>query len=152
MSVNAGNLGNYADAFAQTGDERWLRAARSIQRWMRRFLKTREGTFFASQDADPPGGISGERYFRLSDPERVRRGIPRVDRSVYAAENGLVIQAFCRLHAATDRQTTLREAIFCAKQILATHRAPDGALRHAPRDRVLFLHDQTAFHDQGFTG
>jgi uncharacterized protein YyaL (SSP411 family) len=145
VPVNAGNLGAYADAHRLTRDPRWLAAAEAILRWVRAFLRAPSGAFYASQDADGPGGMAGERYFALGDRERRRLGLPRVDARLHAAENGMLIGALCRLHAATDRRTTLDEAAFAARAILATHRAPGGGVLHAPGDATLYLLDQAVF-------
>jgi uncharacterized protein YyaL (SSP411 family) len=144
--VNAGAMGAYADAHAITGDARWLADARAIHRWVTEFLRLPSGAFASSQDADPPGGVDAATYHAMSDAQRRRIGTPRVDPAVYARENGLTIQALCRLHAATDDPRVLAQAVRAARAVLATHRDPKGGLRHAVGDdERLYLADQAEF-------
>jgi uncharacterized protein YyaL (SSP411 family) len=124
-AVNAGAISNFADAFARTRDRRWRRDAERVVAWLRGFLRAPTGAFYASQDADGPGGTPGERYFALDDPGRRRLGPPRVDRRVGLLENGLFVEALCRLHAATDDPDVLSGALAAAEAVLAVPQAPD---------------------------
>jgi uncharacterized protein YyaL (SSP411 family) len=142
VPVNAGALGNFADAFALTRDERWRQAAGAILEWLREFLLAPDGGFYASQDAEPPGGLAGETYFAMDDAGRRRFGVPRVDRNVYAKENGLLVQALARV--GTPEAIAL--ATRAAGAVLATHRSDDGLLLHGVRQRaVRYLVDQAEF-------
>jgi uncharacterized protein YyaL (SSP411 family) len=130
MEVNAGALRAYAEAYAQTRDAAFLADARSIERWFAETLRAPEGTYAVSQDADAPR-LPGERYYRL--PTRAARapyGRPRVDRSVYARENGRAIQALIALHRATGDPALFAAAKEAATRILRTHSIQPGLLRH----------------------
>jgi uncharacterized protein YyaL (SSP411 family) len=138
--VNAGAFANFTDAARLTGDARWRAAAQDVGRWLRAFLTAPDGAFFASQDAEPPAGLSGEAYFARDDAGRRRAGLPRVDRSVYARENGLWVRALASSGAPED----VAAAVRAAERVLRTHAAPGGLLLHdaAVRDGPLFLEDQ----------
>src|SRR5580692_3327219 len=84
MSVQAENLRIYAEAYAQWRDPKYLRAAQAIQRFLVTFLSSADGAFYTSQDADVIEGQHSADYFALNDPERRKRGIPRVDTHVYS--------------------------------------------------------------------
>jgi hypothetical protein len=141
MTVNAGALTTYADAHAVTGDARWLGDADAVVRWLTSFMTAPHGAFYASQDADAPG-LAGERYYRLSRQARLRYGVPRVDRSIYARENALAIQGLCRLHAARDKPGAPAAALAAARALLRTHRAADGSFHHAAAAGPRYLVDQ----------
>jgi hypothetical protein len=52
-----------------------------------------------SQDADLVEGEHGGEYFKLDDAARRAKGIPRVDKHLYARENGWMIAALADLYA-----------------------------------------------------
>jgi len=150
-AVQAGALESFAEASRATGEERYLRAARSVERYLRDFLRGPDGAFFASQDADAEaagGGpaVDGRRYYAEGDAGRRRLGMPRIDRGIYADANGLVVAGLCRLHAATGDPAPLEEARAAAERVVATHADPGGGFRHAATGAgpVLHLADQVA--------
>ena len=71
------------------------------------FLTSPDGAFYTSQDADLVQGEHSADYFALSDAERRKRGIPRVDQHIYARENGWAINALATLYAATGDESAL---------------------------------------------
>ena len=81
----------FAEAATLRGEPQWLEAARKIRGYLRDFLTSPEGAFYVSQDADLVDGEHAGEYFALDDAGRRARGIPRVDRHLYARENGLAI-------------------------------------------------------------
>lgn len=97
------NIEALAQAFRQTGDRRYLDDALRIDGYLQRFLQDESGAFLVSQDADLGGFegrgrfVDGHDYFRLDDAGRRALGLPRIDRSVYAQENGLAIAALTTL-------------------------------------------------------
>jgi uncharacterized protein YyaL (SSP411 family) len=126
---------------AQAGDARaaamarqTLAAARDVHRYLDSFLKSPEGAFYVSQDADAvPGEHAGE-YFTLGDEDRRARGIPRVDTHLYARENGWVIDALVAFHRATGEPALLEEARTAARWVIAERSLPDGGFRHDALD------------------
>ena len=150
-SVNAGAMSTYASAFALTGDARWLRDANAVRRFVTTMLRAPSGAFYTSQDADVGAHgdapfVDGHTYFDLGDAARRRLGLPRVDRAIYAQENGWFIEGLVDLHRASGDPEALRQATAAARAVLATHRDPGGGLRHAATDADgLHLGDQSAF-------
>ena len=134
ISIQAWNLKLYARAYAQWGDTEHLAAANEILRYLRAFLKSPDGAFYVSQDADLVAGQHSAEYFGLGDAERRARGIPRVDTHVYARENGWVIEALVAVHEATGDDAVLREAVAAADWIVAHRALPEGGFRHGERD------------------
>ncbi len=124
VSVQAANMRVYAFGWHVLRDPAYLRAAREIRRYLSAFLRSPEGAYYVSQDADLVPGEHAASYFALSDAERRRRGVPRVDMHVYARENGWVIEALVALHEAGD-PGALDDARRAAEWVLA-HRALDG--------------------------
>jgi uncharacterized protein YyaL (SSP411 family) len=130
MQFQAENLRTYAQAYSLYKDARQLQAARDIHRYLRGFLKSPTGAFYVSQDADLVEGEHGGEYFALSDAERRKRGIPRVDTHLYARENGWAAYALTALYAATGEQEILDEALATARWIVEKRALPGGGFRH----------------------
>jgi len=134
MSMQAENLRLYSMAYAQWGDPSYLAAAKAIHRYLQVFLKGPDGAFFTSQDADLVPGEHSADYFALDDAGRRARGIPRVDRHVYARENGWAIAALAQFAASTGDGSALAEAERAAEWVEVHRSLPGGGFRHDARD------------------
>jgi len=134
MSFQADDLRIYALAHAAFGDARYRDAAQAIHRFLTEFLKTQEGAFQTSMDADLVPGEHSAEYFALPDADRRRRGIPRVDTHVYARENGWAIRGLAALYAYAGDETALAEARRAAAWILAHRALEGGGYRHGESD------------------
>ncbi len=148
VPVQAGAMCAFAQAYRATGDHRWLDRAERIHEYVRAQLTAPDGAFYVSQDADLTAPhVPGPEYYRLDDAGRRALGIPRVDRHVYAAENGMMIAALSELAIASGEDAPLREAIRAAERILATHAGDDGLLAHdaGAADPRRYLADQSYF-------
>ena len=131
LSIQAAALRQYSLAYAQTKDPEYLRAARSIYGYTTSFLMAPgAGVFFVSQDADLHDGEENEAYFKLSDRDRRDRGIPRIDKHVYARENGWMIAALCDFYAVTGDTAALKQAQQTAAWIVMHRALPGGGFRH----------------------
>lgn len=134
MPFQAENLRIFSLAATLTGDPQWLKPAQQIRAYLRDFLRSPEGAFYVSQDADlKPGEHSGE-YFALDDAGRRAQGIPRIDRHIYARENGLAITGLAALYATTGDAEVLAEARRAADWIIAHRSLAEGGFRHDETD------------------
>ena len=134
MSMQAENLRVYAQAYVLWRDPRYLRAARDIHRYLGTFLRSPEGAFYASQDADLVPGEHAAAYFALGDAERRRIGLPRVDKRLFARENGWATAGLVALYAATGDEAVLAEALQVARWILDNRSLPGGGFGHDEHD------------------
>jgi uncharacterized protein YyaL (SSP411 family) len=107
----AENLRIYSLAYVQWREPQYFHAAQENQRYLRTFLTSPTGAFYTSQDADLVDGKHNADYFALSDAQRRKLGIPRVDKHIYARENGWAINGLVALYAASGDRATLDEAI-----------------------------------------
>lgn len=133
VAVQAGAIGAFAQAYRASGERRWLERAEDVRRYVRAHLTSEEGAFYVSQDADLRDGevhVTGPEYYARGDAERRALGIPRVDRHVYAAANGMLIEALAELSIATGARAPLSEATRAAERVLETHRLPSGLYAH----------------------
>jgi uncharacterized protein YyaL (SSP411 family) len=134
MQMQAENLRSYAQAYALWKDPAHLDAAKKIREYLRNFLTSPDGAFYTSQDADLVPGEHSAGYFALSDADRRKRGIPRVDQHIYARENGWAINALATLYGATGDESALADAIRAAEWISANRSLPGGGFRHDAQD------------------
>jgi uncharacterized protein YyaL (SSP411 family) len=123
------HLGDAPSAAAQ-----YAHAAQSIVKYLHDFLTSPDGAFFTSQDADLVDGEHSAEYFALDDKARRARGIPRIDRHVYARENGWAIAASCTLSDYTGDQTALDAARRAAEWVIAHRTIDGGGFRHDDHD------------------
>jgi uncharacterized protein len=130
MQMQAENLRIYSLAYARWRDPCYHHAAQEIQRYLRTFLTAPTGAFYTSQDADLVEGKHSAEYFALSDAQRRKLGIPRVDKHIYARQNGWAITGLVTLYDATGDRATLEEAISAARWVLANRGLPGGGFRH----------------------
>jgi uncharacterized protein YyaL (SSP411 family) len=124
----------YALAYGQFGDARYLQAVRDIHRYATTFLRSPEGAFYTSQDADLVRGEHSEKYFALNDAGRRKLGVPVVDKHRYARENGWMIHALATAYTVTGDGTYLDDAQRAARWIIANRSLPGGGFRHDERD------------------
>jgi uncharacterized protein YyaL (SSP411 family) len=131
ISIQAVALRQYSLAYAQTQNHEDLAAAQSIYHYATGFLSAPQaGVFYVSQDADLHDGEENAAYFKLDDRGRRAQGMPRIDKHVYARENGWMIAALCDYYAATGDASALAQAQRAA-QWMVTHRIiSGGGFRH----------------------
>jgi uncharacterized protein len=134
MQMQAENLRTYANAYALWHESAYLNAARNIHRFLTDFLLSPQGAFFTSMDADLVDGEHSADYFALGDAERRARGVPRIDRHIYARENGWAINALAAYYAATGDEGVLGQAETAAAWIIANRALPGGGFRHGDAD------------------
>jgi uncharacterized protein YyaL (SSP411 family) len=134
MAMQAEDMRLYALAWSAFGDRRYRHAAEAVHRFLRAFLTSPQGAFYASQDADVVQGEHSAEYFALDDAGRRARGVPRVDRHLYARENGLAIRGLCALYAATGDRAALAEAERAARWTEIHRALPGGGFRHGEKD------------------
>jgi uncharacterized protein YyaL (SSP411 family) len=124
----------FALAYAELGEHAYLAAARKIHRYVVDFLMSPEGAFYVSQDADLVKGQHGGDYFMLKDAARRSRGIPAVDRHLYAREQGWMMQALVQMYVATLERPYLEQAIAAANWTIEHRALVGGGFRHAEQD------------------
>lgn len=134
MRVQAGYLRIYSLAWAALRRPADRAAARSIRDYLLNFLRSPQGAFYTSQDADLVQGRKAHDYFALSDAERRKRGIPRVDKNLYAQENGQAIEALAALYEATGDSAALEAAKQAAVWVLKNRALAGGGFRHGTQD------------------
>jgi uncharacterized protein len=145
MRTQARYLRLYALAYAQWGDPDHAAAARDIQRYLLDVLRSPEGAFYVSQDADVvPGEKSGD-YFARDDAGRRAIGMPRIDTNRYADANGQAAEALAVWAGVSGDDAALVAARDAVTWVMRHRQRDDGGFRHG-RDDIggPFLNDSLA--------
>jgi uncharacterized protein YyaL (SSP411 family) len=130
MSMQAGNLRVASLAYALWHEPRDLAMAQAIRRYLLTFLRSPEGAFYTSQNADLVDGRHAADYFALNDAQRRAKGIPRIDKHIYARENGWAIEALATLSMSGGDARPLAEARTAAEWVTTHLHRPDGGFQH----------------------
>ena len=130
----ASDMRIYALAYAQYRNSAYLQAAQDIHRFLKNFMMSPEGAFYVSQDADLIEGHHSADYFALNDAARRKQGIPRVDKHLYARENGWIIDALTALYAGSGDPASLDEAIRATNWVVANRSLAGGGFSHDAKD------------------
>ncbi|MFO1112001.1 MAG: DUF255 domain-containing protein [Bradyrhizobium sp.] len=135
MSFQAQYLRQYSQAHALWKEPKYLAAARDIERYLVAFMQDPDGAFYVSQDADLDHDTDGHKYYALSDAERRKLGMPRIDKNLYARENGWAISGLAAYYNVSNDAKALASAERSAKWVLANRARADGGFDHSARDR-----------------
>lgn len=134
MFIQAEGLKTYIEAYAFLKNPEYKKSADLIYQYLKNFLRSPDGVFYTSQDADIVQGEHAGEYFKLSSANRKKQGIPRVDQHIYARENGWAIKAFATYYEVTGDKSKLQEAIRATNWILKNRSLSGGGFRHDERD------------------
>jgi uncharacterized protein YyaL (SSP411 family) len=145
MQMQTENMRILALAYEGGEDRAALVGAKAIAQFLSTFMTSPDGAFYTSMDADLIPGKASSDYFSLSDADRRKKGIPRIDKHMYARENGWAINALVALYGATSEKSYLDQAIRAANWVIANRFLPDGGYRHDATDAAgPFLDDTLA--------
>jgi uncharacterized protein YyaL (SSP411 family) len=145
MLIQTDSLRLYALAFKLWGRTKDLKSANQIYSYLTEMLQSPEGVFYTSQDADLNTEIDGHEYFSLKNKKRRKLGIPRIDKNIYARENGWVISALISMYQATNDKKYLEQSIVTADWILQNRSLKSGGFFHQKNNKEsIYLADTLA--------
>ena len=130
LNIQRDAIRSYVLAWQIGRDPDDLAAAREVARWLTDFMRSPEGAFYTSQDADAGPGLHGDAFYARSDAERRAGPQPTVDRHLYARENGWAIASLAALYDVTGEQPLIDAAMRAFEWTLARRRAPNGGFGH----------------------
>lgn len=144
----AAALLTFSEGYRATGEQRWLEAARGVAAYVTQTLRTPQGGFAASQNADvgelgAATFMEGAQYYAQSAAQRAASLAPALNTRVYANLNGLLIQGLCAYERASGDQAALATAQAALTALMTTH-ARGVAFVHAADDASgrFYLSDQ----------
>ena len=145
MAAQTDAIRLYSMAYVQWKNKDYLSAAQETLRFLDEKLFSPEGAYYTSQDADLNKDIYGKQYFALNNEERLKLGIPAVDKNLYARENAWVVSALLTLYNTTSEQTLLDKAIKLSNWILENRKLQkSGGYAHGEDRKQIFLSDTLA--------
>lgn len=145
IRVQSSYLRIYALAWAFSNAPAYEQAMNGIRSYMSAFLRSPEGAFYVSQDADLVPGQHADDYFAAPDDERRAQGIPRVDKNRYAQENGWMIEALVTQFIATGDTAALADARRASDWVFVNLLRADGGYAHSgDNDPAVYLGDNLA--------
>ena len=124
------NMRAYSLAAIQLKEKRYTAVAEKIGQYLLDFMRSKEGAFYGTQDADLTQEVKGQEYFALSRAERLKKGLPRIDKHLYASSNGLAIEGLLLLYQASGKAVYYNKAIEAMAWVLKNRRYADGGFRH----------------------
>lgn len=137
MTIQTQYMRLYAAGYLLTGDVRYKEAAERTARFVRDFWTSPDGAFYTSQDADVDASMKGREFYGLDDAARRRLGKePRIDRHVYARENGWMISSLLWLYDAGGDPAHLEAAKRSAEWVRKNRAIGGGGFRHDDVDRA----------------
>jgi len=123
LEDNSRLLALYARTARLTGDVRWEGTVVDIAGFLETWLRSDDGYFFGSQDAD-------EEYYRLTREEREKRRAPRVDQTLYVGWNALATRGLLEAYL-TMGEPRLREmGLVALEYVWQAARLEDGRIGH----------------------
>jgi hypothetical protein len=134
MQFQADMMRIYALAGGYFHDEKYLKAAGQIRGYIGNSLTAPDGAFYVSQDADLIFGQHSSDYFAMSDADRRKLGVPRVDKHEYARETGWGIQGLIAYYRFTQQSADLEAAKKAAGWAVTNRAIPGGGFSHGQRD------------------
>ncbi len=141
ISFQAAALRTWSLGYATLGDASYKASAEKIFHYLVTFMLSPEGAFYVSQDADLNSDIDGHKYFKLDNVARRKLGIPRIDKNLYARENGWMIAALADFYSFTGNQKALGIATRALQWSLKNRQLPSGGFRHGKVGNGQFLGD-----------
>ena len=107
----------YAGVTSKKFTAEW--AARIVA-YCEKFLGNETPLFYNSQNADVVNGEDSEEYYNLKESDRLKQGIPSVDKRIYLKENAMMAKAIIYLWAATSDEKYFNKSSKMTQYIL-TH-------------------------------
>jgi uncharacterized protein YyaL (SSP411 family) len=132
LNIQRDAMRAYVLAYQIDGNPADLVAARDIARWLMERMRSPEGAFYVSQDADLDRAITGKVFYPLDDAGRRKLGRePTIDRNLYARETGWAAATLATLYDVTGEAAYLEASTRAVDWAVRTRRAPNGAFGHA---------------------
>ncbi len=144
LSVQARYTNLFLLNYYYNNDPVCLEYAKKTVAYADRFLLKSNGLYSNAQDADLVQGQHSESYFNLSDSERLKLGIPKVDTNTFTDNNAAMAISLVKLYNATSEKRFINQANKIVEQLLK-RKNEYGFYKHAYESRgIASLRDQIA--------
>lgn len=141
ISNQANAISVFSTAYQITRKKIYLNAIANIDKFLHEWMMAKDGTFYTSQEDDPPkltSGMNAIDYWLLtSDSDRRQYGIPPFDHAVYTDKNGQVITAYIDAYEATGNNNYLVTAIKAAQSLVDKRMQPESWVKQSKTTAIL---------------
>ncbi|MBN9419403.1 MAG: thioredoxin domain-containing protein [Candidatus Eremiobacteraeota bacterium] len=137
MEHQANNLRLFTLAARYFGEPRYQQAADRIASYLLNFLRSPEGAFYTSQDADLVKGEHSAEYFALDDKGRRALGMPAIDKHCYARETAWAAEALLLYGDEASARTAM-------EWVVRERSLAGGGYRHSSDQAGVYLGDTLA--------
>jgi len=134
MSIQTQSLRLYSQAWSLLEIDSYREAADRIYSYLNKFLKSPEGLYYTSQDADLNLQVDGHEYFPLDNEKRRELGMPHVDTHIYSKDNAWIIRSFVAYANATGLKEPLEQAKHIAEKLDQQFALANGGFKHGIND------------------
>ncbi len=135
MWFQAQYLRHYSQAYAIWKKLEYLKAAKNIHKYLTTILRNENGAFYTSQDADLSKEIDGKKFYALDDKERRKLGTPKIDKNLYARENGWAISGLVAFYNITADAEVLKQALQAMEWVNKNRRLEAGGYKRGTSDK-----------------
>ena len=155
----------FSQAYANSGDGRYLAGIAEVDRFLNDWMKDGNNTFYTSQEDDPPhleDGMNAIDYWLIdNDQGRQKYGIPPIDHAAYTDKNAQLIDAYIVTYESTGDGRYLETAIKAVDALLQNRTTENGWILQAhatasiaddKRMRPLVVHDKPYLGAQAWMG
>lgn len=150
ISGQANAIIAFADAYSVTQDERFRSATQDINRYLEKWMKSPQGTWYANQKNAPknlPDDWWPQDYWMLDTHEaRMAYGAPPIDHAVYTDKNAEVIIAYLRAYEVFGNKDYLNIAQTAAKQLIQERLHNAGWIRQSVSNEKLMRDNRVHPH------
>ncbi|MEE8321268.1 MAG: hypothetical protein V3R68_05445 [Gammaproteobacteria bacterium] len=133
MASQSGHLRLYALAYSLWKQDRYIASGLLIKDYLKRFLTSPKGAFYTGQN-DCIDGMESTRFFSLDDQQRIKAGMPDIDKRILTRENGWAIEALATFYEFTGNKDALSRARIAADWIYSHRFLAEGGYRHDGTD------------------
>jgi uncharacterized protein YyaL (SSP411 family) len=119
-----------------------LEQALKIYSYSEEFLKGKNShLYYSAQDADLIKGVHSEEYYELTRAERLKQGVPRIDKNTYTNSNAEMIVALISLWSVTDDAKYLNQAEQVFNFLETNRKFRTGLYKHGDEEQSSFAID-----------
>ncbi len=141
LESQAAALDIFAEAYMLTGDKKFVDGLNNIHRYLRDYMLSEEGLFFASHQPNIPGlpsDISIREYYRLNDKQRRQYGLPTIDKSIFTDLNARTIIGLLNAYESTKDASFLETAKTATSALLNSRKRGSIFIQFEPTKEFEF--------------
>lgn len=148
LSIQARYIRIFVYNFLYNNDPESLEYAKRIVEYIDQFLASGISLFYNAQDADLNKGEHAGYYFSLNNEDRLKLGIPKVDKHTYTHNNAEMANSLLLLFQATNDSVYLKKSQSILRFLVENRKQKNGLYAHSSEyQSIISLRDNVAMLD-----